>query len=113
MKKILYSAALVLAFALLCFSTEQVKQKGECTPSFQGRINAQVPCEADLFQQKTIDNKSKFPENAIIKEEKRTGLLLGGGTFFLADRSLEGISAGATYVWAKGYAIELKPTPGE
>lgn len=34
MKKILYSAALVLAFALLCFSTEQVKQKGECTPSF-------------------------------------------------------------------------------
>ena len=118
MKKLVYSVALVLAFVSICFSAEEVKLKGECTLSFKGRIYSQGPCEAVVLDQKVTDIKGKVPENgvtysAIIDEQKRTGALIGASTFVLADGALEATSAGATYVWGNGYALEVKINPGD
>jgi hypothetical protein len=113
MKRILCVAALILALTPLLAMAEELELKGECTLSYKGRIYAQGPCEAVVMDKKVTEIRGKVPENsvpysAIISEEQRTGVLLGADTFVLADGELEKTSAGATYVWSNGYALETK-----
>lgn len=113
MLRIIYLTAIVLAVSVFSASAEQVTFKGECTLSFKGRVYAKGPCEGVTIDKKATEITGTVPENgvrynAIITEEKKSGVLLGADTFVLAEGALDTTSAGALYVWDNGYALDIK-----
>ncbi len=115
MNKIFLLTFLVFAMGSFSVSAEEVNLSGECILSYKGRIYSQGPCKAVIMNNKAVEVTATVPENnvkynAIISEEKQTGVLIGAGTFVLADGPLEQTTAGATYVWPNGYALETKMT---
>ena len=113
-KTAIATLALLAAMPIFAFA-EEMKVNGECTLSYKGRIYAQGPCEMTVIDKKVTDLKGTVAENglnytAIINESEHTGLLLGAGTFVLADGELDRSPAAALYAWPNGYAVDAKFT---
>ena len=118
MKRMVMSVILILVLMPLSALAEEVKMDGQCILSYKGRIYAQASCEGTILNKLVTEIKGIVPENgvsyqAIINDKKRTGVLLGAGTFVLADGPLEETTAGALYVWSNGYAIDFKYSEGK
>lgn len=102
-------AALALLLAAAPAAAQEITTVA-CTIADGGRLDAPATC--GYFEDGPIlDIKGTLTENgtrftAIVDNSKSSGLLIGAGTYFLADGPIETGAAG-TFVWENGYAITL------
>lgn len=109
MRKII---TLVLATALpLTALADKVELEQECTISYKGKTYVSGPCTLVVRDQKFVSIKGTNRENGVTfnligDEDKGTALLMGAGTFVLAEGEVKTNTAGATYSWPNGYALQ-------
>lgn len=111
MKKTAFILMLGVSAAPAIAIAQDVVLDETCTITFKGRVYSEGPCKVTIVEGKTVTIKGSNPENdvsylAIVDEGSRTGALMGAGTFPLADGPLNPGTAGATYSWPNGYAID-------
>jgi len=111
MKKYIISAASILVLALNSSVFAQDLLKGQCTLKYKNSVDAKGPCT--VYQDKNIASvKGIVSENgqkylATIDNDKNEGLLIGAGTFTMADGKLSTNDA-TKVVWPNGYVLTIK-----
>ena len=111
--KQLFLAAAFIGLPAAATAADNTDIGFNCTLTYKGKIYAQGPCEAKTYSEaKQLVISATVPENGVaytatLSEERGTGLLLGAGTFVLADGPVETLTAGASYIWENGYALDV------
>jgi len=107
-----------MVIAALCIasgnvSAEKVEVDMECEISFMGKVYASGPCKVVVRDNVYTSIKGKNSENGVSfnlvgDENKGTALLMGAGTFPLADGKVQTNVGGMTYSWPNGYALDTQ-----
>jgi len=111
-KPILAVIPLAILFAALgsaAFAVE--KETASCTLTYKESVNVEGPCTF-FTQEKIMDIQGIAEENgqkylAVIDLGKKQGLLIGAGTFTLADGKLAKIETDK-WTWPNGYVLTIK-----
>ena len=82
----------------------------DCTISDGDRLDAAALCTV-IDDGATVEYMGTIEENdamftAVINLEEMSGLLIGAGTFFLADGPIESTEEGI-FQWPNGYVLEV------
>jgi hypothetical protein len=101
------AVALTLTAAQVAAQEEQVP----CTLTDGGQLDAAAQCEI-IEDGDTVEYIGTLDENdvnfvAVINPAEGTGLLIGAGTFFLADGALDSAEA-AQFTWPNGYVLTVE-----
>jgi hypothetical protein len=108
------SKLLISALIAACCGTavaQEVTLQGRCHLTFEKTVNAKGPCTVHQVGA-TVSIKGTVEENgqqylAIINNDKNTGLLLGAGTFTLADGPLASNKSDKVS-WPNGYVLKFR-----
>jgi hypothetical protein len=111
MKKhfLLGTSIIVAAFNSMAFAQDLIK--GQCTLKYKTSVDAKGPCT--VYQNKNmVSIKGTVEENgqkyiATIDNSKNEGLLIGAGTFTLADGKLAKNEASKA-TWPNGYILTIE-----
>ena len=104
-----------LAFVCAAFATGSVsameKIEAKCHLTYKKTVDAKGPCTI-MDDGKIVSIKGTVEENgqkytAVIDNAKNEGLLIGAGTFGLADGKLEKNEA-LEVVWPNGYMLKIE-----
>ena len=105
----------ILIFAM-CITTssafaDKVELDMQCDISFEGKVYATGPCKVVVRDNTFTSIKGKNTENGVsfslvADENKGTALLMGAGTFPLANGKVETNVDGVTYRWPNGYTFD-------
>ena len=99
-------------FALGGSAFAQQEHKARCTLTYKESVNAKGPCT--FFEEgAVVDIKGTVEENgqkyiAVIDNNKNEGLLIGAGTFTLADGKLAKNEMKEVR-WPNGYVLTIEP----
>ena len=90
---------------------EKVELDMNCDISFAGKLYATGPCKVVVRDNIYTTIKGKNTENGVTfnllaDENKGTALLMGAGTYPLADGQVETNVDGVTYRWPNGYIFD-------
>ena len=107
------SLVLALAGTALCgtaFAEEELKLEGRCALTYKTSVNAEGPCSV-LQKGPVVAVKGTVEENgqkynAVIDNNKGEGVLIGAGTFTLADGKLEK-NEEKLVSWPNGYVLKI------
>ena len=105
--------AMMIGVGLVACSAfaDEVELDMQCEISFRGDVYASGPCKVLVRDNTFTSIKGKNTENGVsfnlvADETKGTALLMGAGTFVLADGKVETNVGGVTYVWDNGYTFD-------
>jgi hypothetical protein len=106
----LSSTLLALGFGLPSFAQTELTFEGTCKLSFQNEVVGEGECTAvqsnDIVTVKATVSENNQKYTAIINNDKNSGLLIGAGTFPLANGEL--VSNEATKViFPNSYILEI------
>ena len=106
----------VMLFATLIASSsatfaDKLELDMQCEISFEGKVYVGGPCKVVVRDNTFTSIKGKNAENGVsfnlvVDETKGTALLMGAGTFPLANGRVETNVGGMTYRWRNGYALD-------
>lgn len=109
-KRLLISTAFIATFCSTAFAQE-VELTGRCHLTYKNSVNAKGPCTIHQVGE-TVTIKGTVEENgqkylAIINNGKNEGVILGAGTFTLADGKLA-TNKSDEVSWPNGYVLKFK-----
>ncbi len=114
-----YIICLLVVFALAGgTAVAQEEPTGQCTLTYKDSVNAKGPCsilvDGAIVRVKGLAEETGQRYIAIIDNSKDEGLLIGAGTFTLADGKLA-TNEDHKVVWPNGYVLTItlkeSPTP--
>jgi|GEM_PF-6857738 hypothetical protein len=111
-RRVLIAAPVIVAFSGT-LAPAQEELSGRCTLTYKASVDATGPCTV-LVDEPVVTIKGIVEENgqkyiAVIDNIKNEGLLIGAGTFALADGPLATNDTNKI-TWSNGYVLTIKPS---